>query len=268
MDSPQSTRLVYQKIIMNYFKWQEEALPVLLKNAKTMLTEPELRLLHCISKNFKNEGIIVDAGCFIGGSTLALASGILDRIHHRVIHSYDRFLAEKYTLGKYLPETTELLSDIRPLFEEQIKDIKYLVEIHAGDILTFKAPDEDIEILFLDVLKTPTVNDHVVEEFFPKLIPNLSIVIQQDYCFTKFNGWIHSTMEYFSDYFEIIDFTPCNSVVFLYKKQIPLDMLKKVFKSMSKEKALELQQKAIKRFPEKQQLILQESAEQLKTLLH
>jgi hypothetical protein len=252
---------------MNTFKWQDQILPESLLNIKTMLTEPELKLLYSISKNFKNEGIIVDAGCFIGGSTLALASGILGRIHHRVIHSYDRFLAEKYTLGKYIPQNTELLSSILPLFLEQTKDIDYLVQVYAGDILTFKAPDEDIEILFLDVLKTPAVNDHVVEEFFPRLIPNLSVVIQQDYCFTKFNGWIHSTMEYFSDYFEIIDFTPSNSVVFLYKKQIPLDMLKNVFKSMSKEKALELQQKAIERFPEKQQLILRQSAEQLKTLL-
>lgn len=252
---------------MTYYKWQDQILPKSLLNIKTMLTEPELKLLHSISKNFKNKGIIVDAGCFIGGSTLALASGILDRIHHKVIHSYDRFLAEKYTLGKYLPENLELNSSIFPFFLEQTKDINYLIEVYNGDILTFKAPDEDIEILFLDVLKTPIVNDHVVEQFFPKLIPNLSIVIQQDYCFTKYNGWIHSTMEYFSDFFEIIDFTPCNSVVFLYKKQIPLNMLKNVFKSMPKEKALELQQKAIQRFPEKQQIILRESAKQLKTLL-
>jgi hypothetical protein len=253
---------------MNYFNWEEQVLPDFLKNINTMLTQPELRLLHCISKKFQNKGIIVDAGCFLGGSTLALASGILDKIHHRVIHSYDRFLAEKYTLGKYLPETTELLSDILPIFKEQTKSIEYLIELHAGDILNFKAPDEDIEILFLDVLKTPSVNDYVVEHFFPRLVPDLSIVIQQDYCFTKFNGWIHSTMEYLSDYFEIIDYTPCNSVVFLYKKQIPSEMLKNIFKSKSLEENLKLQQKAIQRFPEKQRMILNQSAEQLKTLLH
>src|SRR5262249_54028049 len=38
-------------------------------------------------------------------------------------------------------------------------------------------------------------------------------------------GWLPVTMEFFSDYFEIVGDTERNSVVFFYKKQIPEQLL-------------------------------------------
>jgi hypothetical protein len=74
-------------------------------------------------------------------------------------------------------------------------------------------------------------------------------------------------MEYLSEYFEIVDFTPCNSVVFLNTKEIPKEKLKKVFQSMSYEQIFELHDKARNRFPSKQQEILLKSRQQLAEIL-
>lgn len=253
---------------MSFINWQQVEVPELLTNKITMLTKAELKLLYSITKDyFQNKGCIVDAGCFLGGSTLGLASGLLDKVNQPIIHSYDRFIMEKYTIGKYFPEDAVLGSSFLDQYLQQIEEIKHLVSVHPGDILNYKSPEPLIEILFLDVLKTPLVNDHIVENFFPNLIPGHSLVVQQDYNFHSCNGWIHCTMEYLSDYFEIVDYTPCNSVVFLYTKEIPKEKTIKTFQSMTVDQIMDLHDKAQARFPEKQQEYLKKSKQNLVEIL-
>ena len=52
---------------------------------------------------------------------------------------------------------------------------------------------EEDQVLFIDVAKTWRINDVVIAQFFPKLIPGHSIIIQQDYMW-GFGPWIHITM--------------------------------------------------------------------------
>jgi len=43
----------------------------------TMLSEEEIRLLRWATHEYyEGEGEIIDAGCFLGGSTMALAEGL------------------------------------------------------------------------------------------------------------------------------------------------------------------------------------------------
>src|SRR5688500_18477258 len=62
----------------------------------TMLQQQELQLLHWLASSyFRREGLIVDAGCFLGGSTCALARGLAENplaaSHNKLIHSFDVF---------------------------------------------------------------------------------------------------------------------------------------------------------------------------------
>ena len=96
------------------------------------------------------------------------------------------------------------------------------------------------------------------------MIPGHSIVIQQDYIYTDWNGWLHVTMEYLSDYFEIVDLTEINSVAFLYKKQIPKDILQiEIFQNLDAKEIIRLQKKAISRFQGNQKKIMKKSREHL-----
>ena len=140
--------------------------------------------------------------------------------------------------------------------------------MHAGDVTKARLPDEDIEILFIDLAKHWTVNDYVVRAFFPKLIPGHSIVIQQDYLYHTWTGWLPVTMEQFSDYFEIVDHTEDNSVAFFYHTRIPPEKLQvDVIQSKTRGQIEDLANRAIARFSGHQRAILEQSRDQFQEML-
>lgn len=76
-----------------------------------------------------------------------------------------------------------------------------------------------IEVLFIDLAKTWRINDLMLEEFFPCLIPDHSIIIQQDYMW-GFGPWLHFTMELLAPYVTVLDSMLC-STVYLLRKRVP-----------------------------------------------
>ena len=88
-------------------------------------------------------------------------------------------------------------------------------------IIRLDYPDK-IEIMFLDVCKTPEINFRI-QQLFSRMIPGKSVLIQQDYIYENL-PYIKITMGYLRDYFEYIGSIGC-SVVFLLKKEIPMNIL-------------------------------------------
>jgi len=121
--------------------WREREVPTSCANVATMLIPDELRLLNYLAdKYYTGEGAIVDAGCFLGGSTVALADGLRRNLRRRgcdeekLIHSYDRFEIEAWTLGTFFPESAQAGESFRPLFDRNTAPYACLVEVHAGDV--------------------------------------------------------------------------------------------------------------------------------------
>ena len=57
--------------------WNKVDIPPEVESIESMLTMSERKLLSALAKEyFTGEGIIVDGGCFLGGSTLSLCAGI------------------------------------------------------------------------------------------------------------------------------------------------------------------------------------------------
>jgi hypothetical protein len=255
--------------------WRSVTLPDHVRRAKTMLMPKEQQLLYGLARDhFRNEGLIVDAGCFLGGSTLALATGVRanpcfqSAPRHDVIHSYDRFAVEPWMIGRYFPEGTPAAVSFEEAFRENIRQFADLVAVHPGDVRQAPVSNEPIEILFIDLAKHWKVSDYVVRSFFPRLVPGHSIVIQQDYLFREWNGWLHVTMEYFSEFFEPVDHTELNSVAFLYTRAAPPEAFaRNVIQSMSREEMRSLADSAIARFGPAQQKVLRESQDHFHRLL-
>ncbi len=199
----------------------------------TMLTEAERKLLYFLAdRYFTDAGHIIDAGCFVGGSTSALGLGLrawrerAGRAPAHRIHAYDLFRAAEWMYEKHLPRTVAAGASLLPEFERITAPVRDLIDVHEGDITALPRPAGPIEILFVDVAKTPDLSDYVVREFFPALIPGRSIVVQQDYLYDFDSAaWLHVTMEHYADYFRIVTDTGVNSVVFLYEKAIPPHLL-------------------------------------------
>jgi hypothetical protein len=242
----------------------------------TMLTFEERQLLYWLgSRWFRNEGVLVDAGCFLGGSTMALAEGVKAnpqwraRPRNKVIHSYDLFQVEEWTVGIYFPKGTAPKSSFEARFRNNIASVSDLVEVHAGDVTAGLVPTEPIEVLFIDLAKHWTVSDYVTYHFFARLRPGTSVVVQQDYLYTSWNWWLHATMEFYADYFEIVGDTGINSVVFLYKTEIPAAKLKhNLIASMTRSELNSLIDRAIGRFEGAQRNILLQSKAQFESMMN
>lgn len=99
-------------------------------------------------------------------------------------------------------------ADLRPVFESVVgADLLPYVDVHAGDLLGHRWVGEPIDVLFVDVAKTWELNDHVMHEFLPSLVPGRSVVVQQDYVH-EWLPWVHITMELLARHFERLEVIP------------------------------------------------------------
>lgn len=221
----------------------------------TMLTKPELAFLHTLTKDvYQGEGKIVDLGCFLGGSTCALASGLHENSFKNkanLIYSYDLFVWDKYQ-HDFLKEKLgfKIGDGFHEFFLKNINPYSENVQSFQGDFMQYPWSGEGIEICFIDISKHPLLNDFLVNNFFPSLLSG-STVIQQDF---QFPGcfWLHITMEYFKDYFEIIDDLAYNSRIYLTTKRIPKEVAQQfVYEKLSYELKHELLLEHLKTIPEK-----------------
>jgi len=174
--------------------------------------------------------IICDLGAFLGGSTVSLADGLVAAGHQGdLIHSYDFFRATRRVWEEYMgesgrpwPETGDMMSVVF----EMLQDYDQLITFYPGDVMKSPVPDGPIEICFVDISKTAEINDHIIANYFTKLIPGKSIVIQQDY-FHFSPLWDIVTMEVLKDYFTPIGYTEEFSALFLYTRELDAEAIER-----------------------------------------
>jgi hypothetical protein len=185
-------------------------MPDVVRSVTSMLSYEERALLFEIARRSGGSGAIIDAGCFVGGSTVALASGLRARTEasQGAIHTYDFLRAEPEHTSGYSADIDLLVpgASLRPFFERNVAPYRDLITLHEGDILGQKWSGDPIEILFIDVCKTWEVNAHVVREWFPSLIPGGSVVVQQDLVHWLY-PWCAIVMESLIDRFEYMGWT-------------------------------------------------------------
>jgi len=198
----------------------------------SMVGSDERRLLFSLARDsFSGAGAIVDAGCFLGGSTLALGAGLRANPgagSQVALHAYDMFLLDDIMVKHYINPARDGLrkpgQSCRDLFDRNIAAIAPMVHVHHGDIREIGWNGSPIEILFLDISKSPNINDRIVGDFFPALLPGRSVLVQQDYVHEA-HFWIHITMELLHEYFTYVEFVELSSTVYLLRKPIPRHIL-------------------------------------------
>ena len=244
--------------------WRGRPVPEACRGVPTMLMDSELTLLAYLTERYwRGDGIIVDAGCFLGGSTVALASGLRSNLARRrrpeapLIHSYDLFRLEEWTRGLYFPESRRAGESLREAFDRNIAPYAPLVRVIEGDITRSAPAAKPIEILFIDLAKHWIVCDWITEHLFPRLIPGRSVVVQQDYLWGASTGWLHVTMEYYRDEFETLCDTLYNSVAFRLRKPFAPGRLRpRLVESLSLADKVALMDRAAARFPPEQAAVL------------
>ena len=217
--------------------------------ARSMLMRYEIAILHALARNYyTGKGAIVDGGPLLGITTNAFVKGILA---NRAISNKSKRIFS-FDLFDFIPDV-ELLDPVPnrngsffDSFLELNQDYLEYISIAPGDLLQHPWNSGPIEILFIDIAKSWDLNDFIVDQWFPHLIPG-AYVVQQDY-FSWFTYWLAITMMGLRDHFEFVDYAMGGSAVFRCIKPIPPGM-GKALRNLPFEQHEELLELAIKSAP-------------------
>jgi hypothetical protein len=209
--------------------WRDVTLPPDAVGIQTMLSKAERRLLYSLACDYASgEGAIVDAGCFLGGSSAALLAGIRDRPMPWAgppLESYDLFRVEEFTIPKFFSKREVRIGDsFRPRYDEHVARFDVPHVVNEGDITEIGWSGGPIDVLFLDLLKSWEINDAVLRDFFPSLVPGRSVIVHQDYGWGD-TPWIPITVELMRDSLVLVDWMEWGSHVFFVERELPRDVL-------------------------------------------
>lgn len=209
------------------------------KNFPAMLTDGDRAVYFYYGRNHTFQGEIIDAGCFLGGTTQALLDGLAAnpsskglRVPIRVFDLFaidDNYIREwlEKIYHKKIPATEK---SFRSYFDTHFTAQIARLDVHEGNIINIGYPTQKpIEFLGLDCCKTLPVMDSILRNFFPFLIPNVSIVVHQDYIH-PYHPYIHISMELLRDYFEpILEIDGGGSYVWKCLKKITPQVIEEHF---------------------------------------
>ncbi|MFO1067314.1 MAG: hypothetical protein U1E14_02195 [Geminicoccaceae bacterium] len=201
-------------------------------HVRHMARPAELRMLYGLARQrYTGMGAIIDAGCFLGGSTLAMARGLDDRPDRgrfrRRIHAYDKFQnstpAHRRILGDACPPDGSFFD----LFAANVDPLATYINVYNGDFRHMRWPAErPIELCFVDVAKSPGLNKAIYTRFAPAWVPGETLYIQQDTVHLE-APWIQVAMGELLDSF-VIEAVEPPSLVLRYVKPLPADSLARV----------------------------------------
>ena len=199
------------------------ALPDHAAKVPTMLTAEEGNLLHWLARDYATGiGAFCDLGCFAGGSTARLASGVAAAGRTTRVHAYDHFTLSESQKDRYLyPAGIAPFEgrDMLPAVRQLLAPWRDIADLIPGDITKARWTGDPIEVLFVDAAKTPATADSIARNFMPYLIPGRSIVVQQDYQHWR-QPWLPAQMELMTDVMEIAGWCKRNTVIFRVKQDI------------------------------------------------
>jgi uncharacterized protein YbaR (Trm112 family) len=195
-----------------------------LKNFPAMLGEEEKKLPAWMSvKAAAMTGTMVELGCYLGGSTMALLEGALNssatKKEGKLIHSYDLFTANAFMVEHSLRDhgVNEGESFLH-VYKKLMNDYECHIECHAGNILEQSWKGEPINLLYVDILWDWNINQHVFNNFYSSLRPG-STLIHQDYVYSWY-PWLPVSMEWLVEagYFSFDSFAQYSTVSFRCEK--------------------------------------------------
>jgi Methyltransferase domain len=192
----------------------------------SMLSYDERLLLHWAARTGP-PGAIVDLGSFVGGSTLALASGAEHR--DMGVFAYDRFVLSSDSERTWMPGAELAVGDSTlPVFEHNTRRVHDRLTVRAGDVEEHGWTDGPIGVLFIDITKSWRTADFVWRTFLPALVPG-ALVIQQDLAHWG-HPWCAVVMEHLSESFDYLGWVWFSSAVYRCRRPIsdvPVPMLER-----------------------------------------
>ncbi len=193
----------------------------------TMLRREECQLYYWLAKNTRGTGAVIDLGTFAGGSTAYLAAGLAASGAPHHLHGYDRFTASQEARALHLSPNGISLTDqedILPLAQKFLAPWAEKITLHRGEIGELTWDSGPVELLVVDAAKSTHLADHIAAQFFPQLIPGVSLLVHQDFLH-KQQPWLAVQMVRLAEYFTPLGLVARDCVVFACTKAISAEAL-------------------------------------------
>jgi hypothetical protein len=176
--------------------------------------------------HYQGLGAIVDLGCFLGATTIAMTEGLaLNRsAKSKRIHAYDLFIwdegHEAWVRRRGMEGLYSVGASFLPEFLRRTQKWRDYIVAHEDDLMQARWERGRIEFLFIDAMKSPDLATAIALNFFPHLVPANSFLAHQDFphCSTP---WIHLLMFRLRDYFSFVVDLPESSVFRLEREIEP-----------------------------------------------
>lgn len=204
-----------------------------------MTTTSERAYLYWYGKHiFTGRGCLVDLGCWLGSTTISLAMGLAKNSHARVnrlIHSYDEFIWRSYmengAKGANLEGKFQNGDSFLCEFERRTEPWRDCIKACPGDLAKIGWHGGTIEFLLIDAMKSWEAASGVVQNFFPALVPGVSVILHQDFAHW-YTSWIHPIHFRLREYFEpLYDVPASGSMVFRLIRPIPMELMRQEWSS-------------------------------------
>jgi hypothetical protein len=186
-----------------------------------MITEAERAFYTDCSRRLADvDGAIVDLGCWMGATAVALAQGVRgktgDHAQGPRVYAYDRFVWESW-MDNSRPQHPQLHCDYRP-GESFLPEARWLVRRYGGpielipaDLSSYVYQGGPIKLLLVDAMKSKELARSITREFFPSLKEG-AILIHQDFKHF-YTSWIHLLQYRLRDHFRLLHSVPGSGTV-------------------------------------------------------
>jgi len=201
--------------------------------------EEQLFFENYAQNDYSGRGEIVELGCWLGSSTISFAMGLEANSSvtnkSQRLHAYDIFIwysttgMEQSVIGTPLQEKYKDGDSFLDEYLERISPWNHLIRVYPGDLAEIGWQQGEIECLFIDAMKSWELTNSIVKNFFPSLIPEVSLVIHQDFAH-YYTSWIHLIMYRLREYLVPIEHPfICSSRAFRYVKPISDELLQAAY---------------------------------------
>lgn len=183
------------------------------------------------ARYFGRDGAIVDLGCWLGSTSIALAQGILSHgskanNRNEKVFGFDAFQWEAW-MPAHIPYCLyepgdSFLPEARRIVREYGGG---KVELIRADLGLYRWNGGPIKILLVDAMKNEHLAMQIPRNFFPSLIPG-SLLIQQDFKH-YYTSWIHVLQYRLRQYFRFYRSVQLGTAAFEVLAPIPREAIER-----------------------------------------